>query len=98
MYIIPEKTGIILIRFENSCWNEIPAFAGVLAFGKRQNKKSEKLKPDQYIYLISQTLLVIPVSLSFLSSVIPVFRHSCQSVIPVFRHSCQSVIPAKAGI
>ena len=37
------------IDFENFCWNEIPDFAGVLAFGKRQNKKSEKLKPDQYI-------------------------------------------------
>ena len=35
-------TKCILIRFENSCFNEIPAFAGILAFGKRQNNKLEK--------------------------------------------------------
>ncbi|MDE0092381.1 MAG: hypothetical protein OXN83_03745 [Oligoflexia bacterium] len=37
-----------LILFENSSLNEIPPFAGVLAFGERQNKPSGKLKQDWY--------------------------------------------------
>ena len=44
MYIIPENSSV----------NEIPAKAGILAFGKKQNRSSEKFKPDQSIYDFAQ--------------------------------------------
>ena len=51
---------LFLTPFENFGLNEIPAFAGmtafagVLAFGKRQNRKSEKFKLAQYKIGISE--------------------------------------------
>ena len=38
----------MLTLFENSCMNEIPAFAGVQFSGGRLNKKSGKFRQDCY--------------------------------------------------
>ena len=75
---------LLLPAFAGTC------FAGVLAFGKRQNRRSEKLK-----FIRHSCKSVIPASLSFLQ-----VCHSCKPVIPASLsflqacHSCKPVIPA----